>query len=378
MSFSQSSALKCASAAVFAAILGCGPGDGAKEFSEGKEAYILRDLKTAERLFTESLAVAPQDVDRILFLARTELELGELEKAKELVDRAAGNSSGEADVILLQSQVAWHMKDYKTAADGFSAIASDAKLDATVRSQGWAGLGVVEMTCDNHHLARIAFLRALRLDRKSAAAWYHLGLLYRDGFGYLEAALEQFEIFVRLEEQASPRVQKVQRTVIPALKEQIARAAAERPGVDKRNSAACAAAITAAEAAVKKDNLKAARESYQKALAADPLSYPAALGLAKSWERTGAKKDDLQKAFENYKIACALRPSAVTTFLSTGSLATKLGFSLQAVEIYSRAVAANPNSPEAIDGLIRALRKTGGKEKVAAAYQEYRLLLARK
>ncbi|MBQ0033379.1 MAG: tetratricopeptide repeat protein, partial [bacterium] len=357
---------------------GCGPGDGAKEFSEGKEAYILRDLKTAERLFTESLAVAPQDVDRILFLARTELELGELEKAKELVDRAAGNSSGEADVILLQSQVAWHMKDYKTAADGFSAIARDAKLDAAVRSQGWAGLGVVEMTCDNHHLARIAFLRALRLDRKSAAAWYHLGLLYRDGFGYLEAALEQFEIFVRLEERASPRVQKVQRTVIPALKEQIARAAAERPGVDKRNSAACAAAITAAEAAVKKDNLKAARESYQKALAADPLSYPAALGLAKAWERTGAKKDDLQKAFENYKIACALRPSAVTTFLSTGSLATKLGFSLQAVEIYSRAVAANPNSPEAIDGLIRALRKTGGKEKVAAAYQEYRLLLARK
>ena len=378
MSFSRSSALKCASAAVLAAILGCGPNDGLKEFEQGKEAYGLRDLKKAETLFEKSLAAAPQDVDRLLFLARTELELGELEKAKDLVGRAAGNSDGDADVALLESQIAWHAKDYKTAANGFADVANDAKLDAAVRSQGWAGLGVVEMTCDNHHLARIAFLRALKLDRKNAAAWYHLGLLYRDGFRYLEAALEQFEIFVRLEQEASPRVQKVQRTVIPGLKEEIARAAADRPGADKRNSASCAALISTAEAAVKKGNFKAAREAYQKALAADPLSYPAALGLAKAWEKADATKDGQQKAFENYKAACTLRPSAVATFLSTGSLAMKLGLGLQAVEIYSRAVAANPNSPDAIDGLIRALRKVGGKEKVAAAYQSYRESLGRK
>ena len=378
MNFSLSSALKCASAAFAAAILGCGPDDGLKEFAEGKEAYALRDLKKAERLFTESLAAAPQDVDRLLYLARTELELGELEKAKDLIGKAAGNSDGETDVALLESQIAWHTKDYKTAASGFADIANDGKLDAAVRSQGWAGLGVVEMTCDNRHLARVAFLRAIRLDRKNAAAWYHLGLLYRDGFGYLEPALEQFEIFTRLEEQSSPRVQKVQRTVIPALKESISRAAAERPGVAKRNSASCAASISAAEAAVKKGNFKAAREAYQKALAADPLSYPAALGLAKAWERTDATKDGQTKAFENYRTACALRPSAVTTFLTAGSLAAKLGLNLQTVEIYSRAVAANPNSLDAIDGLIRALRKVGGKEKVAAAYQAYRLSLARK
>ena len=378
MSFSQLSALKCASAALLAALLGCGPGDGVREFSEGKEAYGLRDLKKAERLFAESLAAAPQDVDRLLYLARTELELGELERAKDLIGQAAGNSEGDADVALLESQIAWHTKDYKTAASGFADVANDEKLDAAVRSQGWAGLGVVEMTCDNRHLARIAFLRAIRLDRKNAAAWYHLGLLYRDGFGYLESALEQFEIFTRLEEKSSPRVQKVQRTVIPALKESISRAAAERPGVAKRNSASCAASISAAEAAVKKGNFKAAREAYQKALAADPLSYPAALGLAKAWERTDATKDGQTKAFENYKTACALRPSAVTTFLTAGSLAAKLGLNLQTVEIYSRALAANPNSPDAIDGLIRALRKVGGKEKVAAAYQAYRASLARK
>ena len=136
--------------------------------------------------------------------------------------------------------------------------------------------------------------------------------------------------------------------------------------------------IAEAEAAQKKGNAKGAREAYQKALAADPLSYPAALGLAKAWEKTDATKAGQQKAFENYKIACMLRPSAVSTFLVAGSMAAKLGLTLQAVEIYSRAVAANPTSLEAIDGLIRALRKGGKADKVANAYQKYRDSLAKK
>ena len=372
MNFFHSSALKCASAALLAAILGCGPHDGAKEFDQGRAAYEIRDLRKAEKLLEKSLACAPNDVDRLLFLARTELDLGELAKAKALVERAAANSKGDADVSLLKAQVAWHAKDYKAAAAGFAAVANDAGLEASVRAQGWAGLGVVEMTCDNHHLARIAFLRAIRLDRRNAAAWYHLGLLYRDGFGYLESALEQFEIFVRLEEESSPRVQKVQRTVIPALKESISRAAADRPGASGRNSAACAAAIAKAEGAWKKGRFKDARDAYAQAFKSDPLSYPAALGLAKAWEKADATKAGQQKAFEAYKAACTLRPSAVSTFLTTGSLAAKLGLNLQAGEVYSRAMAANPASLDAIDGLIRALRKSGGKAKVADAYQGYR------
>ena len=378
MNFLQSSALKCASAVLAAAILGCGPRDGSKEFREGKEAYELRDLKRAEKLFERSVVLAPQDADRLLYLARTELELGELAKAQLQIDKTIAIAGDDTDVRLLKAQIDWHAKSYEDAAKGFSRIAEDSRLEASVRAQGWAGLGVVEMTCDNHHLARVAFLRAIRLDRRNAAAWYHLGLLYRDGFGYLEAALEQFEIFVRLEEEASPRVQKVQRTIIPALKEQISRAAMERPGAAKRNSSVSATAIATAESALKKGNAKAAREAYQQALAADPLSYPAALGLAKAWEKTDATKAGQQKAFENYKIACLLRPSAVSTFLTTGSLAVRLGYSSQAVEIYSRAIAANPTSLEAIDGLIRVLRKGGKADKVTIAYQKYRDSLGKK
>lgn len=359
-------------------VAGCGSEDGSSELAAGKAAYEVRDFTKAAKFFEKSVSRSPENVDALLYLARVRLDLGELSEARKLADKAWSLDSASPDITLLRAQLAWHAKDYATAAKAYAEIGANGGLDAEIRAQALAGLGVVEMTCNNHHLARVAFLKAIRLDRRCAAAWYHLGIVYRDFFDYPEAALEQFEIFVRLEASASPRVQKVQRTIIAGLKEEIARTATERPGVDKRNSASCAASISAAEAAVKKGNFKGAREAYQKALAADPLSYPAALGLAKAWEKTDATKDGQTKAFENYKTACALRPSAVKTFLTAGALAAKLGLNLQAVEIYSRAVAANPTSLDAIDGLIRALRKTGGKEKVAAAYQAYRLSLARK
>ena len=353
------------------ALSGCTPKDGAKELEQGRAAYELRDLKKAEKLLEKSVALSPENVDALVCLARVKLDLGEPVAAREWIGKAAVLAGGDVDVRMVQAHVACVLKDYAVAAKLFSGIADDAALSPEVRAQGWAGLGVVEMSRENPDVARCAFLRAIRLDRRAAAAWYHLGLLYRD-FGYQEAALEQFEIFVRLEEAASPRAQKVQRKVIPAIKEAISRAAADRPGVSKRDSAACATEISKAEAAWKKNDFRTARQRYQAAVAADPLSYPAALGLAKAWLKTDATKAGQTKALESYRHACALRPGAVKTFLEAGALAARIGMHAQAVEIYSRAVAADPTSFDALDGLIRALRRVGGRTKDAQAYQLYR------
>lgn len=177
---------------------------------------------------------------------------------------------------------------------------------------------------------------------------------------------------MRLETEDARRVQDTLRTLIPALREDIARRAAECPGVERRNAEVSAAALLKAETAWKKGTFKTARVEYDKAYAADPLSYPAALGLAKAWEQTDATESGRIKALSYYQAACLLRPNAVSTFLTAGSLAMKLGRWASAAEFYSRAVAANPNDLTALDGLIRALRKVGGKEEVAAAYQQYR------
>jgi len=60
-----------------------------------------------------------------------------------------------------------------------------------------------------------------------------------------------------------------------------------------------------------------------------------------------------------------------TSLLLNAALAAKLGQHARAAEIYSRAVAASPTSFDALDGLVRALRKQG-KPKIAQAYQLYR------
>ena len=359
-------------AALVCTFVGCGPSDGTRELELGRKAYEARDLKKAARLFGECAALAPGNADAAVYLARTKLETGDVQGARECIARAAELAPDDVDVRLVAAQAAWHAKDYDAAGEGFTSVAEDANLPPELRAQGWTGLGIVEMSKERHHLARIAFLRAIRLDRRNAAAWYHLGLVYRDAFGYYEAALEQFEIFVRLEEAANPRVQKVLRTVIPALKEQITREAANRPGVSKRDSSASAASLAKAEAAWKRGNFRNARDAYQAALAADPLSYPAALGLAKAWAKTDTTKAGQTKAYENYKLACTLRAGAISTFIVAGRLAMSLGYVAQASEIFSRAVAASPTSIQAIDGLIDALKRSNGHKADARAYQLYR------
>ena len=370
MSFSPRYALSALACA--AAIAGCAPKDGAKELEQGRAAYELRDLKKAERLFEKSAELSPTNVDALVYLSRTKLDLGDLAAANKWIAKAAELAADDLDVRMLRAQLARHAKSYDEAAKLFSGIAEDASLDAETRAQGWVGLGVVEWDRGRLHHARVAFLRAIRTDRRNAAAWYHLGILYRDHFEYLEAALEQFEIFVRLEASASPRVQKVQRSAIPGLKEAISRRDADRPGVSKRDSAASAVALAKGDEAMKKGSFKAARQQYDVAIKADPLSYPAALGLAKAWQRSDPSPDGQRKALDNYRLACSLRPGSVSTFLAAGAFAAKIGSHVQAVEIYSRAVAANPTSLEALDGLIRALQRVGGRRDDAVVYQRYR------
>ena len=167
-------------------------------------------------------------------------------------------------------------------------------------------------------------------------------------------------------------MQKVLRTIIPGLSDSIRRAEADCPGASRRNSAACAAALSKAEEAEKKGNWKTAAAKYKEAHELDALSVNAALGLARAIEKTDTSNAGRTRAFECYRTVCQLSPGKTAVFLKAGKLAYDLGRYGEAAEIYSRAVAATPSNIDAIDGLIRSLQKTGGSQKIAAAYQKYR------
>ena len=248
------------------------------------------------------------------------------------------------------------------------------------RATGWAGLGVVDYVQvglnpsrgELRDKARTELLRATQLDKRNAAARYHLGRLYRDAFGFIEAAKEQFDFFVHLQtDVADARVQRVQREVLPSLRDEIAKKAASRPGASGRDAVGCTASLAKADAFLRKRQGKEARTAYADALKKDPLSYPAAIGLARTCEVIDKSRNGQNEAYKAYCTACELSPSAVKTHIAAGDLAMKLESYANATRLYSRAVAASPADITAIDGLIRALRKSGN-AKSAAVYQRYR------
>lgn len=316
-------------------------------------------------------------VDDLVDEAAAKLALGQIPAAQSAISNAYGLASRDVDVRLLKAQIDFQGRDTASAAKLYRGVADDESLDRRLRSQGWAGLGVIDRYGNERDAARLDLLRALRMDGKNASAWYNLGCVYRDSFNFIEAACDCFETFVRLETNDIERVKKVQRVVIRDLREERTNAILEIPGSRNVNAAACSAALVAAEAAVKKGTFKTAKLRYADALKADPTSFKAALGMAKMCLKTDATEAGKKEALDYYYRACKLGPSSVSTFIAAGDLAYSTANYLRAIEFFSRAMAADPTNTTAIDGLIRSLRKNK-QESTASAYQRYRDFLAKK
>ena len=318
---------------------------------------------------------AVKTVDELVDDAAAALSAADMKAAETAISNAWLKASGDVDVRLLKAEFDFHSRDYDSAAKIFRGIAEDGTLSRQLRAQGWSGLGVVEQCGNARDAARLDFLRALRLDRRNASAWYHLGYIYYNDYGYYEAATDCYETFVRLETTADERVLKVQRSVIPALRDARTNSILEIPGSRTPDRAGCLKDLQEAEAAMKKKTFKTARLRYEAALKADPTSFPAALGLAQLLKTTDFTPDGKKKTLEYYRRACKLSPSSISAFLAAGEFAAATGNHLTARELFSRAVASDPTNTTAIDGLIRALRKTN-QTKTASLYQRYRDFLA--
>ena len=351
-----------ASAALLAALAGCGKSDGSAEFDKASKAFAARDLAKAEKLFAKSSQLAPANVDALVMLALVRLDLGELQGARSAAVEASKLAPKDLDVVELQAQIAWHQKNY-----------------AAARSL-YARLGVVDMAMADsdksaewlRDRARTEFLQALALDYRNSSANYHLAYLYRHSYdSYENAALSQYMRFVRFAPSVDDRVRKVQHTFIPEIKSSIDAGLAAIPGASSRNSGACANAMKQAEAAWKKGQYKTARLRYDEALKADPLCYEAAAGLAAAWMKVDTTQNGQRKAYESYRRACRLSPFATDTHLAAAKLASKLSLHASAADLYSRALSSRPRDLAAIDGLVASL-KASGNAKCADVYRRYR------
>ena len=346
----------CSLALLAACVAGCGKDPATKaEVSAAPDKGP--DFDTLMR--TGVAGVAQKDADAATSAA---------EKALELQPESA-------EAHLLAGQAACLRKDYDEARAQFSSVVKAKSLPDALRAKAYAGLGTVDFVQHDADAARISFLQARRLDNRNEAAWYYLGMIYRDVFRFEEAAQEHFQMFVGLSSKSdNPRTKKVKDEVLPELYSSAAARAKARTG----NAGKAAALIQEAQAQRDKNRLTEAVKKYAEARKADPQSDVAALGYAQIVKATERTVDGARKAIQAYCDVIALKPGVLNNYLEAARLAREheADFKIQAVEIMNRAIAHHPQNITALDQLIAALLKTGN-DKLAKAWGEYRKDLGR-
>ena len=326
----------------------------------------------------ETLAapVEKPDFDTLMRTAVDGIAQKDADAAASASAQALALQPESAEAHLLAGQAACLRQDYDEARAQFTSVIKAKSLPAALRAKAYVGLGTVDFVQHDADAARFSFLQARRLDSRNEAAWYYLGMIYRDTCRFTEAALEQFQIFARLSRPDEPHAESVVRKVIPDLRAAIQRAAAEIPGAATRKPEAAAKLLAEAQELEEKKRLAQAKKKYAAAFEADPLSYPVALGYARLLKRTETTAEGVDKALLAYRAVIDQRPAVQKNSLEAARLAYANRRWATAVRIMDRAVAHDPQNKESIDVLIGALMKAGN-DKLAKAWGEYRKDLGR-
>ena len=341
--------LACQLVVLAACIAGCGK-DPAAEVAAPAATDEGPDFDTLMR--TAVAGVAQKDAAAATASAAKALEL----------------QPESAEAHLLAGQAACLRQDYDEARAQFSSVVKAKTLPNVLRAKAYVGLGTVDYVQHEADAARISFLQARRLDNSNEAAWYYLGMIYRDIFHFEEAAQEHFQMFVGLSSKSdNPRTKKVKEDILPELYSNAAARAKARTG----NAGKAAALIQEAQAQRDKNRLTEAVKKYAEARKADPQSDVAALGYAQLVTSTDKTAEGARKAIQAYHDVIALKPGGLDYYLKAEQLARAFDFKIQAVEIMNRAIAHHPQNPKVLDQLIAALLKTGN-DKLAKAWGEYR------
>ena len=308
------------------------------------------------------------DFDTLMRTAVTGVAQKDAAAASASAAKALELQPESAEAHLLAGQAACLRQDYDEARAQFSSVVKVKTLPNVLRAKAYVGLGTVDYVQHEADAARISFLQARRLDNSNEAAWYYLGMIYRDIFHFEEAAQEHFQMFVGLSAKSdNPRTKKVKEDILPELYSNAAARAKARTG----NAGKAAALIQEAQAQRDKNRLTEAVKKYAEARKADPQSDVAALGYAQLVTSTDKTAEGARKAIQAYHDVIALKPGGLDYYLKAAQLARAFDFKIQAVEIMNRAIAHHPQNPKVLDQLIAALLKTGN-DKLAKAWGEYR------
>jgi tetratricopeptide (TPR) repeat protein len=175
------------------------------------------------------------------------------------------------------------------------------------------------------------------------------------------------------------------RNIIPSLRDALARAATDKPGVAKREPELAAKLIAEGTAAQKKKDMKTAVQRFEKARAADPLSWEAAWNYAKALPAAEADKKPgdktklpaatvVARTLDAYNVALDAKPASRETCMAAARFALQNRRPQAACDFMSHALAHFPDDKSVLDLYIEALGKLGTADgaKRARLYRAYR------
>ena len=343
--------------------------DGTADFEKGMSAYAARDLRAAALGFSTAAEKNPTNFMARLKLALVNIDLGEMPAAKKAVESALAVDPDSAEAKLVEGQIAYYAKDFPRAKENFNAVAETRGLPPELRSQALAARAVMEIAADLFDRARLTLWRAVRLDRKNAAAWYHLGHLSRDTYRFEDAALEQFEMAGRLMKDPA-RAKAIARETIPALRESMRAKIASKPGAAQRDPSAAAKLVSEAEELEKKKDSKKAAAKFAEAYAKDPLSYAAAWNHAKALVVAAKTDAEVTKALIAFQDAIDQRPNSQDTYRTAARAALNRSKPMRAEKFLSQALAHDPEDRRTLELYVQTLRRLG-KPTEAKLYEAY-------
>ena len=333
----------------------------------GCDEQKTEDPKPAEQPVE---VVQQESGEECLQRAIDKLALGEVDAADAAIKKAVDLLPDSAEAMLVEGQVAYRKGDLARATKNFNAVASEKSLPAALRAEALVSRAVAEIKQNDCDTARLTLFRALRLNRRNAAVWYHLGLLSRNNYHFDEVAVEQFEMAARLSDPKDERTKKISQE-IRAARAAVTAAAASNPDAGKRDAGAAATLLGEAEALRKKRMIRAAIRKYEAAFAADPFSYPAARETAYLISLNDKTPDGVDKALRAYRAAIDQRPAVQENYYAAAQLAYANKRWATTVSILDRAIAHDPENVKTLDLFIAALQKAG-KNKQSEAWKAYR------
>jgi putative PEP-CTERM system TPR-repeat lipoprotein len=301
-------------------------------YYEARVALQGHDYKTAREKSEQVLAVAPEDARVLLLAGAAAVQTGSLPRAESLVGKALQKAPWSVTTRQLLAQIHLRRGQAKKAQETLRPLLERQSVDAdTLNLAAQASLQLGEVA-----EAEAYFGRAAKQDPKNPQSRTALALA-EFAHGKPEIAFAQLQEIASSDpgtvaDQALISMRLRQRDFDGALR---AIDVLERKQPDKP-----LAAFLRGQAQMAREDVTGARQSFAKALAMDPLYFPAAAQLA-TLDLRENKPDEARKRFENL---LAIDPKNVRSLITLAELRARAGGSREEVlALVDKAIRLNPS-----------------------------------